>query len=133
MRKANILAFVVALGAMAQVQAWDAKKEYDTNCAVCHTIGGGDKIGPDLAGLSERRDEKWLIKYIQYPMGMMEGDEEEPGYEKPDPIAAKLWAAYKPNIMAEQDLSAEQIKQLLAHIKKLSEGKKPKGKILTVK
>lgn len=117
----------------ASAQAWDAAKEYKTNCAVCHSIGGGDKIGPDLAGVNERRSEKWLIKFIQYPTGMMEGDAEEPDYKTPDPVAAKIWKAYKPNMMAEQDLSADQIKKILEHIKELSKGKKAQGKILGIK
>lgn len=110
--------------------AFDGKTEYTKNCATCHSIGGGDKIGPDLAGVTERRDEKWLIKYIKYPSGMMQGDDEEPGYEKPDPIAAALWEVYKPQMMAEQDLTDDQIKQVLAYIKEESKGKEPKGKIV---
>jgi mono/diheme cytochrome c family protein len=110
--------------------AWDAKTEFTQNCATCHSIGGGDKIGPDLAGLSERRSEEWLIKYIKYPIGMMQGDEEEPGYEKPDPIAKALWETYKPNMMAEQELEDDQIKKLIAYIKAESKGKSPKGKIV---
>lgn len=130
----KISALLICFIAMASAQAnWDAKKEFTTNCATCHSVGGGDKIGPDLAGVSERREEKWLIKFIQYPTGMMEGDAEEPGYEKADPVAAKMWAAYKPNVMAEQDLKPEQIKQLLAYIKELSKGKTAKGKILGIK
>ncbi len=129
--KTGIIGLVIVSATSAF--AWDAKKEFTTNCTTCHNIGGGDKIGPDLAGVTERRKEEWLIKYIQYPSGMMEGDAEEPGYEKADPIAQKLWKTYKPNMMAEQDLTKDQIKAFLAYIKKESKGKKPKGKILKVK
>jgi len=124
-----ITVFITLVTALSSF-AWDAKTEFTKNCSTCHTIGGGDKIGPDLAGISERRDEKWLIKYIQYPIGMMQGDEEEPGYEKADPIAAALWETYKPNMMAEQDLEEDQIKKLIAYIKTQSKGKKAKGKIV---
>lgn len=129
----KILSVLFCLLFALSAQAWDAAKEFKTNCAVCHTIGGGDKLGPDLAGVNERRSEKWLIKFIQYPSGMMEGDPEEEEYKKADPVAAKIWKAYKPTMMAEQDLSADQIKKLLAHIKKLSKGKKAKGKITKIK
>ena len=121
-----LLTLTFALSAFA----WDAKTEYTKNCATCHNIGGGDKIGPDLAGVTERRSEEWLIKYIQYPIGMMQGDEEEEGYEKPDPIAAALWETYKPQMMAEQELDEDQIKKVLAYIKEQSKGKKAKGKIV---
>lgn len=126
MKMIALLTLVFSVG----VFAWDAKTEYTTNCATCHLIGGGDKIGPDLAGVTERRSEEWLIKYIQYPIGMMQGDEEEPGYEKADPIAKALWETYKPNMMAEQELEEDQIKKLLAYIKAESKGKTAKGKIV---
>ena len=29
-------------------------------CAPCHTIGGGDHVGPDLRGVADRRDHAWL-------------------------------------------------------------------------
>lgn len=122
----------MTFSALSASAAWDAAKEFKTNCMTCHSVGGGDKIGPDLAGVTERRNEKWLVKYIQYPSGMMEGDAEEPGYEEADEIAAELWKAYKPNMMAEQDLTEDQIKKLMAHIKTLSKGKSPKGKITKI-
>jgi mono/diheme cytochrome c family protein len=37
-------------------------------CIGCHTIGEGDKpTGPDLAGVTDRRDRQWLIAMIQSP------------------------------------------------------------------
>tara|TARA_B100001971_G_scaffold111191_1_gene102173 strand:- start:119638 stop:120051 length:414 start_codon:yes stop_codon:yes gene_type:complete len=126
----KLLIALVCLISSISVFAWDAKTEFTKNCATCHTIGGGDKIGPDLAGVTERRSEEWLIKYIQYPIGMMQGDEEEEGYEKPDPIAAALWETYKPQMMAEQALEEDQIKKLLTYLKTESKGKSPKGKIV---
>lgn len=113
--------------------AWDAKTEWKNNCAACHSIGEGDKIGPDMAKVNERRDEEWLIKFIQYPIGMIEGDAEEEGYEKPDKIAQKLYELYKPQVMGEQELDRDQIKQILNYIKKESVGKQPKGKINQLK
>lgn len=124
---------LISIFSISLAQAFDAAKEWKTNCATCHTIGGGDKIGPDLAGLSKRRKEAWIIKFVKYPTGMMEGDEEEEGYEKADPIAAKLMAAYKPSIMAEQELEDDQIKALLKYIDTQSAGKEAKGKVLTIK
>ena len=36
-------------------------------CSACHTVGHGDKIGPDLAGVTRRRDPEWLARYIVEP------------------------------------------------------------------
>lgn len=120
---------LVMLFSISGVFAWDAATEWKKNCSACHSIGEGDKIGPDMAGVSKRRTKEWLVKFIQYPSGMIEGDPEELGYEKPDPIAQKLYELYKPQIMGEQELDEEQIAQLLKYIKKESQGKNPKGKI----
>jgi protein SCO1/2 len=36
-------------------------------CAPCHTIGVGDRVGPDLRGVTARRERAWLSAYIQNP------------------------------------------------------------------
>ena len=111
--------------------AFDAGKNFQAVCASCHTIGGGDKIGPDLAGLDKRRKAEWVHKFVNYPDGMINGDEEEEGYEKPDPIAQKVYALYKPQMMAEQAMTMDQVKATLKWI--ADQKKEPKGKITTLK
>ena len=34
-------------------------------CPPCHTIGVGDRVGPDLRGVTPRRERAWLFAYIQ--------------------------------------------------------------------
>src|SRR5690242_10136491 len=38
-----------------------------TRCVACHTIGGGDRVGPDLAAVTRTRDRAWLARYIAAP------------------------------------------------------------------
>src|SRR5262249_49385619 len=40
---------------------------FKTHCAACHTIGRGDVVGPDLLGVTERRDPLWLGRFIREP------------------------------------------------------------------
>ncbi len=40
---------------------------FGKTCTVCHTIGGGVRVGPDLQGVAERREESWLKVHIQSP------------------------------------------------------------------
>lgn len=125
---------IIALIAFAsQVFAFDAAKEFKTNCSTCHTIGGGDKgkVGPDLAGVSKRHKLDWIVKFVKYPEGMINGDEEEAGYEKPDPMAKKLFKLYKPTVMPDQELDKAKVKAMLKYID--SQKKQPKGKILKLK
>jgi mono/diheme cytochrome c family protein len=43
------------------------KRLFETVCIACHTIGGGVRIGPDLQGVTERRDRAWLVRFISDP------------------------------------------------------------------
>jgi protein SCO1/2 len=117
--------------ASSGVFAFDAEKYFQKTCTACHTIGAGDKIGPDLAGLSKRRKVDWIVKFVNYPDGMINGDAEEPGYEKADPIAKKLFAMYKPQVMAEHEMTKAQVEAVLKYID--SKKKEPKGKITKFK
>ncbi|MBV9195798.1 MAG: SCO family protein, partial [Solirubrobacterales bacterium] len=36
-------------------------------CSSCHTIGVGDRAGPDLRGVTGRRDAGWLTRFITNP------------------------------------------------------------------
>lgn len=59
---------------------------FGTQCSACHTIGHGDKIGPDLLGITNIRDHAWLMRFIQRPNEVLaEGD----------PIATALFKKYK--------------------------------------
>jgi cytochrome c2 len=110
--------------------AWEAEKEWKTNCSTCHSIGMGDKIGPDLGGISKRRKMDWIVKFMQYPDGMIQGDPEEKGYEKADPIAKALWVVYKKALMAEQDLTKDQIKKMIAYIDSKAKAPKADSKVV---
>jgi len=58
---------------------------YSQKCSGCHTIGGGDVAGPDLAGITDKRDREWLIRVIVEPDKLAEEN---------DPIMAELISQY---------------------------------------
>jgi protein SCO1/2 len=70
-------------------------------CAACHTIGQGDKIGPDLKDVVARRDREWLARYIREPNKMRAAG---------DRIALALASQYRavmPNLnVGDRDLDA---------------------------
>ena len=41
-------------------------------CNACHTIGGGKLVGPDLAGVNQRRSRDWLVDFIRSPQSVIE-------------------------------------------------------------
>ena len=40
---------------------------FGQKCTVCHTIGQGVLVGPDLQGIAETREDSWLKVQIQSP------------------------------------------------------------------
>ena len=57
----------------------DIKKGEETytakGCPACHKLGGGKLVGPDLKGVTARRDQEWLEKMILRPDVMVKEDE----------------------------------------------------------
>lgn len=43
-------------------------------CSGCHTVGGGRLTGPDLAGVTDRRDFGWIVAMITKPDSMIKAD-----------------------------------------------------------
>jgi mono/diheme cytochrome c family protein len=58
-----------AFSVMAVAQ--EAADFFHQNCASCHTIGGGRLTGPDLKGVEERRDRRWLTRFMLDPPAMI--------------------------------------------------------------
>jgi cytochrome c2 len=60
------------LGGPISVNAQDGGAFFRQNCSACHTIGGGHIIGPDLQGVTKRKDRAWLVKFLQNPKAMID-------------------------------------------------------------
>lgn len=43
------------------------KEIFSRSCTVCHTMGRGALVGPDLQGVTKRREESWLRVQIKSP------------------------------------------------------------------
>jgi cytochrome c2 len=43
-------------------------------CASCHSIGKGRMAGPDVAGVTERRETEWLQKWLMNTTEMLASD-----------------------------------------------------------
>ena len=61
--------FVAAFSGLAMAQ--EAADFFQQNCVSCHTIGGGRLTGPDLKGVEERRDRRWLVEFMLDPPAMI--------------------------------------------------------------
>src|ERR1044072_5999317 len=80
---------------------------FTTRCAVCHTIGHGDKVGPDLLGVTRAREREWLKRYIAVPDKML---------AEQDPIAVGLFKKYKELRMPNMGLHEVDVATLIEDI-----------------
>jgi nitrite reductase (NO-forming) len=87
-------------------QAVAGKLAFESKCLACHSIGGGDKLGPDLLGTTQRHDDLWLARWLKSPEEMLKTD------AKAKAMLEK-WKIAMPN----QGLSDEEVKQYLAYFK----------------
>jgi cytochrome oxidase Cu insertion factor (SCO1/SenC/PrrC family)/cytochrome c2 len=76
-------------------------------CAPCHTVGVGDRAGPDLRGVTTRRDKTWLTNFIQNP---------DKVFAQKDPAAMELLATFKGFRMPKLGLSELDIEDLISFI-----------------
>ena len=47
---------------------------FEERCTQCHTVGGGDRRGPDLARAALRRDPAWVRAMVASPDSMFRTD-----------------------------------------------------------
>lgn len=91
---------------------------FRTRCSACHTIGGGDllgpnkeKLGPDLYAITQKREMPWLIRFMKEPDKM---------FEEKDPLSMALLEAYDNVPMPNLSLNDKDIEQLLLYIEEES-------------
>lgn len=97
-----------------QAEAEKGKKLFqERGCAACHSIGKGKIAGPDLLGVTQRREEEWLKKWLKSPDTMI----------MTDPIAKEMLGVYMvpmPNL----GLSDEEIEALIDYFEYEDSNKK---------
>jgi cytochrome c2 len=68
---AVVLLLLVGIGS-GVAEAQDRVDDFRLNCLSCHTIGGGRLVGPDLLGVTERKDRAWLARFIVDPQSVLD-------------------------------------------------------------
>ena len=56
-------------------EAVKGKLAFESKCLACHSLGQGPKLGPDLAGVTQRRTDDWIAKWLKSPEKMLANDE----------------------------------------------------------
>jgi protein SCO1/2 len=86
-----------------------SKGEYlfTTRCSACHTIGRGDGVGPDLAGVVAARDRAWLTRFVARPDEVLAAG---------DPVARALFERYAQVTMPNLGLGPEDVEAVLGYV-----------------
>ncbi len=81
---------------------------FRTRCQSCHTIGEGDRLGPDLAGVAASRPPAWLSRWIREPDRMI---------AERDPTALTLLARYRNLPMPNLSLGEAEAAQVIEYMR----------------
>jgi mono/diheme cytochrome c family protein len=83
---------------------------FRTRCVTCHSLNGkqlAEALGPDLLGVTQRREKQWLLNWLKAPDQML---------KKQDPIAMSLYKQYNNLAMPNMRLNKEEAQILLEYI-----------------
>ena len=87
--------------------AVDPATIFAMKCSSCHTYGKGEKVGPDLKGVTDRRSRTWLAAWIR---------SSEQTIKRGDAIAVTLFKKYKQERMPDQNFSSAEIAALIDYL-----------------
>jgi protein SCO1 len=76
-------------------------------CAPCHSVGAGDRVGPDLRDVTARRDRDWLLSFIRNPAKLRTQN---------DPVALSLTRRFPGVRMPTMGVSEADAKDLLSFL-----------------
>lgn len=110
---AQMACFVPSVLAQSPVE--QGEQVFRQKCIGCHTIGQGDRVGPDLQGVTQRRERSWLEQWISAPDQMI---------AQGDPIAVELLNKYKIR-MPNMGLSRDEVLAVIAYLESASAGQIP--------
>ena len=103
--------------------AVQGKAAFESKCLACHSVGQGKRLGPDMVGVTSRRHDDWLMKWLSAPEKML----------ATDPVAKALLKEYNNLPMPNQGLSQTEIRQYLAYFHWIDKAKMQHDKTMQTK
>ncbi len=104
-----VFIIAVCLAPIKQGMAAEPGEEiFQGKCTACHTIGKGKLVGPDLAGVTSRREESWLTRQIKEPDRLI---------AEKDPIALQLLQESNNVPMVPLGLSDAEVAAVIEYLK----------------
>lgn len=96
----------MVLPAVAWAQT-SGEQLFQSMCSTCHSIGSGRLVGPDLAGVADRRTQVWLEDFVRSSQSLVNSG---------DADAVAIFAEFNGIIMPDFPLPEAQITQILGYI-----------------
>lgn len=90
--------------------------ELFNQCVGCHTIGGGDGVGPDLEGVTTRRDRDWLVRWLLDPPAVIAEGED---------FVTEMVSQFNGLEMPNPGLSEAEVEVLVAYLEEQDGGAAP--------
>jgi protein SCO1 len=84
---------------------------FESRCGACHSLGDGDKMGPDLLGVTSRRERAWLVRYVVAPDRLL---------AEKDPLAVALFEKYGGTRMPNVGLGPADVTDIVSYLEKRS-------------
>lgn len=101
-----ILMSIMAWAGMVLAQD-TGEAAFNSVCKACHTIGQGKLVGPDLAGVSQRRDLDWIISFVQSSQTVIKSGDE---------VAVKLFEENNKVTMPDNPLSRAEVMAVIRYV-----------------
>ncbi|RKZ06704.1 hypothetical protein DRQ32_10850 [bacterium] len=89
------------------VKGQTGEEIFKKTCSACHTVGRGPLVGPDLAGVTDRRSEEWILEFVTASQALIKSG---------DADAVAIFEEFNKIPMPDQSLSSEEFQQLLEYI-----------------
>lgn len=109
----------LAIPAAGRAAQFDPPAFFAGQCSGCHSVGHGQVVGPDLAGVTARHARPWLRAFIRSSQSVVRSGDTE---------AVALYARYR-KVMPDHDLVDGDLETLLDWI--AAGGKEPEVAVRT--
>ena len=86
----------------------DGQQIFESKCTGCHSIGGGDLVGPDLKDVASRRSLGWLAAFIANPQQLVDSGDKD---------AVQLVKDFNGVMMPAAGLSDAEIQAVIQYLK----------------
>jgi len=107
LKQFSLLVGGLMLGFTVSSTAQNGEAVFKQSCAMCHSVGKGRLVGPDLKGVTSKRSEDWLLKWTKSSQSLIKSG---------DADAKAIFDEFGGVAMPDQSLSDADIKSIFAYI-----------------